>query len=205
MGVLAGMNSWLVPDLLRALIAIGVAGVGILACQSESNVSENPFVIVRTPTARISEATSIVRVRIGTSRPLTFDEADGGRGICGYHARAETLRILDGTPVDRDFISNTPLPSGDEYVVAILDMRGRLPEIVDNPEVSEDDRNFARCRDRYEQYSLGSAHIVTAADGTELIDIESSDLVPQTVLDSSVSGTVNLDQFLEAILLIRRE
>lgn len=205
MGVLAGMNSWLVTDSLRALIAIVVVGLCILACTSASDSSENSFEIVRTPVAWISEATSIVRVRIEKSTPLTFDKVDGGREICGYYAIAETLSILDGKPVARDFISNTPLRKGEEYVVAILDMRGKLPEIVENPHVPEDDRNFTRCRRRSEQSSHGSARIVTAGDGTELIDLESSDLVPQTVRDLSTDGTVELSQLLEAILRIRRE
>lgn len=185
-----------------APIAILITSVAILSCGSASEVSEGPFEIERTPAARISEATSIVRVRIGDSRPLMFEKAAGGREVCGYHARAETLTILDGPPVGRDFISNTALQRGEEYVVAILDMRGKLPEIVEHPHVSEDDRNFARCRDLYEQYSLGSAPIAVV-DGLERVDVASSDLVPRVVRDKATNGSVTLSLYLDTVRDLR--
>lgn len=191
------LNSCLVANLFRALVLI--AGVVLLACRSSG---ENSFEIVRTPAARMLEATSIVRMRIGETRPLTFDQSDGGREICGYHCRAETLSILDGPLIERNFISNTPLRSGEEYVVAILDMRGKLPEIADHPEVSEDDRRFSIRRDLYHLYSLGAARLVIA-DGAELIDIESSDLVPKGVRDQATGGTVLLSILLESVRSIR--
>ncbi len=185
-----------------ALTGIVAGGAGGLACESGA---KNSFEIVKTPAARIVEATAIIRVRIAETGPLKFDQTNGEQGVCGYHGKAENLRILDGPPnIDTNFISNTPLVAGEEYVAAILDMRGKLPEIKEHPYVSGDDRNFAKCRDKYQQYSLGAARLVVA-DGLELIDVESSDLLPTSVQENARQGRVPLSLLRETILRIRAE
>jgi hypothetical protein len=135
---------------------------------------------------------------------MTFEKAGGGRETCGHYARIEILETLDGEQVGSDLVTNSRLQTGDRYVVAILDMRGRMPEIVDDPSIPADDLGFSRCRARWEQYSLGSARVVGGPNSTDwLIDRESTELVPEDLRGDLDGGVLRLSQLREAILAIR--
>jgi hypothetical protein len=193
-------------SVLMLLPLAAIAGVCVQACTQEPrapDISGDSFVRERTARGRLLEATSIVKARIKDSVALVFEQPGREQGICGYHANVEVAQVLDGKLVGSDIISNEPLRKGEDYVLAVLDMRGRLPESVENPHVGLSDRNFMRCRDQFEQYSLGSARIVATA-GSDKVEVAVSDLATQEIHDLATDGTVSLNEFTDVIRRIRR-
>jgi len=181
-------------------LAAALLVVGQLSCDDVDH--REPFVRVRTDEARLREATTIALAQVVDSSPLFFEAAGGRQGICGHYARVEVVEIVDGANVDSDVISNEPLMPGTEYLVALRDLTGRLPPVVDDPLLDESDRNYEQCRDQYTVYALGQARIVVI-DGEEMVEIASANLIPEEVRAKASGGKVKLGKLLDAVVRIR--
>lgn len=177
----------------RLLAAVSFLGgsslLGAACCSPNETARPDHILVIRaSPEALLGDGTSIVRAEILGNRLLAWSSAAGDI-TCGSVEEARIVSRLRGTGHE-EFLADEPLETGQHYLLAILDLEGKMPPTTESS-VGERDKALLECRKQLPRYVLGWARFVSP--DSDRVLIESSTIIPDSVRASAVDGSVSLE------------
>ncbi len=174
---------------LTMMLLLGAAlSLGAARCASDGESRPSSVVIKDSPESLLADASSIYRAEIVRNRPLTVSE-DGSETACGFVHEVRVVDRLRG-PGYEVVLGNEELSPGQHYLVAVLDLKGKLPPTTASS-IDERDRAYLQCRKQLPRYVLGWARFESSSSDRLLVS--SSTIIPEELRRASVGGLVHLD------------
>jgi hypothetical protein len=159
----------------------------VLSCYSEEKVLHVTRAVVA-PEVLLHGATTVARVRISTREPMIYDWEQKS-SPCGYHYYSDVVDSLKGESKYLDFVSSEVVEPGSDCLVAVVDLAGELPAEIDDPELTERDAVYLRCRVKVPRYALDMIRLEEQG-GDWLVPTAGARILPDSLVQEQTGGRI---------------